>query len=360
MNKKIIVISMIMVLIITAVSFSDEIITYTVEGLKALTLQDDLDIEAAEIDLDLMQYDYEDILDEAETKSYITGGDRDVRIANHKTINVDPFVQEYKMELAALQLEVDKIDKETDIEFMTMEYLLLEKEIELNKSILDSKKASMEYVQSRYDNGLVTALDLSSAESSYQDQVITVNQLETDLESLKLDISYEIGMVNGEDFAIEGDLEISYELKFDIENYVNKEMLENLKVLEKKYELEAAEMTFTVYEDEYLETTNEYKSALYDVKIAELNLEDAEKSLEIGIKTSYNDVLAKYSTYDLNLKKLALEEKEYSNAELKFNLGLLSQEELSDAKIDLLNAEYTVTESIYNYNKAKVEFENYQ
>ena len=66
-------------------------------------------------------------------------------------------------------------------------------------------------------------------------------------------------------------------------------------IYEKTVLLEAKTIEFDLYASKYLETNKEYKTALYNKQIAEINLSDAKQSFDVALRTANNKYLNAYA-----------------------------------------------------------------
>lgn len=356
--KKILTVMLILIIAVGTLSYSDEVLTYTLDELFNISFEDNTDIKLAELDIEVLEYELIDINEDAEINDYL-GGDRVDLVKRRIMVLVDTLEGEYKLELAKMQLEKDLEFENNEIVLLGQEYLLKQNELALNEAILENYKQVLEYTQQRFNNGLITELDLSSAETSVDNQIIKVNGLETDLEKLMIDINFELDQPLDTAVTINDSIDIMPMTEYEIDKYVEYYLEEDLTVYEKTNDLEAKKRTFEIYAESYDEFTGEYKEALYNYEVAQLNLENAKRNYEVNIRSLYNSVLTAYDSYEINQKLVELSEKKYSDAELKFSLGLISEEELLNTNIDLLNAKYDMLKSIYDYNNAVVEFNTY-
>lgn len=266
---------------------------------------------------------------------------------------------------AAADLEYAKRVKEENIKKLELEVykattnmLLVRKELEAEKgklAILD-EKYKMAEVSLR--EGKLTENDLHDAKYALDLKSIDVNKVTNKLEAANLELKRVMGLEMNEDMIeIKDVLSLDSRAKIDIEKVVENALNNDVEIYIKSEELKASEKTMELTKEGYEQGTATYDGNMLNLENAKVDLEDAKVNLEVSIRNKYNDLLTAKDKVDLAYKWESINKNKLDNAEFKFEKGLVSKEEVLNAKEKYLDAQYQTYLAIYNYNIVKAEFD---
>ena len=314
-------------------------------------------IDSAELTLESKELALETLEEDAEINNY-PGGDRVAYIKRMTGVQADPLVAAAEVKVAELALAKEPVTIEADIYKNGMNYLLLKDEITLNDKIFDFKVSYMEYAKKKLESGVATSTDYTNKVIEAQSQELKQLELNASLESISIEINHLLGHEWDAELKIGESIVLSSFKAFNVD-YEYGDRVENYPaVITKTANFEAKSIIFDLNDEEYLEADKEYKIALANKKIAEIELSDAKKSFEVSLRSAHTKYLNAYDSYLLIVKQNELAAKVYEEAVLKFELGLISQEDMLKADEIKLNSDFSVTKAIYTYNVAKIDFIN--
>lgn len=344
-------------LIMSVTVFADEIASiFDFNTLGEKAVENSLSLTASQLTLDNKLLDQEETEKDAFNADQM-GGDRVTFINNRIIVESDTLIAAMEVKLAEMALEKESVDLKNTLYKKGMAYQLLEDEIALNEKLLANEGVYQENIEKKVINGVATSTDLTNQAIVYQNQEIKLIELKASLEALSIEINHLLGQDLDEEIVIEDQIKKMLFTEFDV-NELYENRYENYPdIYRKTVELESKTIIFDLYASKYLETNKEYKTALYDMQLAEIALSDAKKDFEVSLKSTYNTYLNAYDAYELAVKQLELQDKLYADTKLRYDLGLVNDEELLKAEASQLNAEYALTEAIYNFNVSRIDLD---
>ena len=189
-------------------------------------------------------------------------------------------------------------------------------------------------------------------------KIIDVNKVTNKLEAANLELKRVMGLEMNEDMIeIKDVLSLDSRAKIDIEKVVENALNNDVELYIKSEELKASEKTMELTKEGYEQGTATYDGNMLNLENAKVDLEDAKVNLEVSIRNKYNDLLTAKDKVDLAYKWESINKNKLDNAEFKFEKGLVSKEEVLNAKEKYLDAQYQTYLAIYNYNIVKAEFD---
>lgn len=90
----------------------------------------------------------------------------------------------------------------------------------------------------------------------------------------------------------------------------------------------------------------------------QLQREETERQLKIGIRQSLNQMETAVKTYDASLSALESAQKAYDIAEKSYAVGRNTLTDLNDAQLALTQAQLSVSQAVYNFVSAKASLES--
>ena len=350
-------------LIVTILFITTITTAFAVEGLKfsiaeSKTLATTNSKQAAIDDLTIKTK--ESALKDAEKDAKMkTGVNTKIDLLNSK------IAKEVSTVKAAADLEYAKRIKEENIKKLELEVykatsnvLLIKKELEAEKGKQDILDEKYKMAEVRLREGKLTENDLYDAKYAVDLKAIDVNKLTKKLEAANLELNRVLGLeMNAEPIEIKDNLSLASRANVDNEKVVENAINNDVELFIKSEELKASEKTMEFTKEGYEQGTVTYDENMLNLENAKVDFEDAKVNLEVSIRNKYNDVLTALDKVDLAYKWQTINKDKLDNTEFKFEKGLVSKEEVLDAKEKYLDAQYQTYLAIYNYNTVKAEFD---
>lgn len=350
-------------LILTIAFISTITTVFAVEGLK-FSIEESKTVATAN--------SKQSVIDDLNIKvmeSALRDAEKDAKRSTSVSAKIDVLnnniAREVKPAKASADLEYAKMTKEENIKKLELEVykatsdmLLLKKELEMEKSKQSILEEKYKIVEARLKEGKLTENDLFDAKYALDLKAIDINKVAKKIESANLELRRVLGLdMNEELIEIKDNLVLASMKNIDIEKVVENALNKDAEVYIKAEELKASEKTMEFTKEDYEQGTSIYDENMLNLENAKVNLENAKVNLEVSIRNKYNDILTAKDKVQLAQKWEAINKEKLSNAEFKFEKGLISKEEVLKAKENYLDAQYQTYLAIYNYNIVKTEFD---
>ncbi len=229
--------------------------------------------------------------------------------------------------------------------------VLLNKLINAAQNSYNLAVINMNTVKAQYELGLISSLD-------YENALVSVDAAQNALESTKMNFvialdSFRVlvGLDDEECEIILKD-EIEYEefdsnLSLDTENALSSRydlfaLWESTKLSERYWDLSSvltdSSATYNTAYADYLSSKNTYENAL--------------KMTKISIKSAYNDIITARANLDVSKRQYEIKLKRYEAAKIQYELGIISNIELTGAINDLYDSQVSYAQAKLNYKMA--------
>jgi hypothetical protein len=299
---------------------------------------------------------------------------RNQKYDNEIQKKVDPFKAKADLEYIKREKDINEENLKREVYETALDILIQEKEVELETEKLKILEEKLKMIKTRYDEGKITDNDLYNAEFAVSSKTIDLNKAQKNLEILKLELKRLLN-VELDDSPIKVEDQLVFEPMMDIDMDVDMVVLKNVdgvlnidtiieKSIEKSLEyykankdLEAQEMVMEITKDIYEENHPTYKDNVLALEIAQLNLENIKTSIQVQVRNKYNDLKTAEENVNLAIQWEEIQKKKLEAEELKFEKGMISREQLLNAKEAYIEANYDKFAAIYNHNIIKSEFE---
>jgi hypothetical protein len=224
--------------------------------------------------------------------------------------------------------------------------------IALSKLSLENEKKKLDVLEKQYELGLKTLDDLDKSKQSYEKSQKDLIKAQENLEEEYVALNRQMGVPLDTKYNIVYDNSYEKMKKVDISSYTTTALLENLNIQLSKMSLESAQNNL----DFYMTSNEKIETLRLRVSQASRSLADAKNSLQDKIRKTYTKVEQQETTYANAVKDLETAKNNYDIAQVKFNVGVISQMELEEYKLAIAKAEVAVESAIRSYNEFKMQF----
>jgi outer membrane protein TolC len=356
MKKHISIIVTILLAASISTVFAVEGLRFDVEDSKQLavdnskqTVIDDLDIKAKETALKEAEKD---------AKMSTSGNSRTEILDNKikKQVTVPKAAADIEYAKKVKELNIDKL--KLDVYKASLNMVLIRKELEAETAKQEILKEKYNMAEVKFKEGKVTENDLFDAKYALDAKTIDVNKINKKLETANLELKRLVGLSMDDTMVeIKDDLALVSTADIDIDKVVEEALNNDVDVFIKNEEYKASEKTMELTEEEFEEGQPTYADNKLNLESAKYTLEDTKANLEVTIRNKYNDMLTAKDKVELAQKWEAINKTKLDNAQLKYEKGYISKEELLNSKEQYIDAQYQTYLAIYNYNTIKTEFD---
>ena len=99
----------------------------------------------------------------------------------------------------------------------------------------------------------------------------------------------------------------------------------------------------------FTEKSAVYNTAYSDMISKENQYNSAKDGIELAIRSSYNSILSNKSTLNIAERTCDMAKREYEASKLRYELGMITNLELTDKIYDLYEAEVSLSQAKVNY-----------
>lgn len=351
----------------TVTTAAKEKIKVSLENIRAIMVENSLDMKKYENNLKKAKENYEynrdqygtiselknkidDTQDEIDnfTKVYdsITGKQTNADEYTGLTKNLSEYESELKNSISLkYSYKKAKQDYANNVETAIntaqkdyLDYLVTLSQKELKEDTAKSKGRDTEINKIKYDSGFMAKKDYLSSTFTNTDANNALIDY-TNKEALaKIKLCNELG-VSPDDIIIESDItedfqkigQINYEndLKVMLSNNIDiQEKTDSINQLEDENDLE----DYNQNEDD---DASEHNDTIYDYNLdnAKIDLTQTKKTSETDFRNQYNTLMNSYNSIKNSYDKIIEEQTEYKNKQVKYDYGFLAKNDLDDAKL---------------------------
>jgi len=275
------------------------------------------------------------------------------------------YIQEgYYIDMYETQLKLADYNKEKtkagiiyNITTAYFNYKILEELTEIAREQNEEALANMETVKRMSELGMVSDVEMQNAQlafdSAYNYLQSSLRIAENAKETFKVLL----------DFEEDCDLTLTSEIKLpeftaDLEKDIESAMTTRCDVITLEENLRLSEIHFKLTEKYATKNTAAYYSDLSTYMSNKQNAENSIKLIKVAIKQTYNDVLTAKDNLVTSQRKVDIQKTLYEAAKVKFNMGMITNIELTEALTDYAMAEEEYERVKLNYLLA-VEKYNY-
>lgn len=272
---------------------------------------------------------------------------------------VDAARLETNLEVALRNKARNLDDLKIDVYKASMDVILLEKELQKEKEKLKMQEEKHDMAKKRYDAGIITRSDVDSSEYSLDNYKNNIAKIENRLKMARLQFKRLLNLpLDDTAFRISDELKYEEWKKIDLDGFIEEALKNSITVYQNSKNVKMKEENLKKAIEASGRGTARYYDAKKDLEFAIAEYEDSVRKLELDIRNRYNDLLNLRDSVELAEKYAEISEKSLKTMEKKFDMGMVSKEQLLEARSRYIDAEYQKLAAIRNYNAARVELEH--
>lgn len=287
--------------------------------------------------------------------------DADVRVSTGLTtayIKKGYYTKLYESSIRLGKIEKTKI--ESKIAYTVTEkyynYKKSEKFVDIAERACKLADENKNAVAKRLQLGMVSALEVRNADTVASQSMFTKESYLRNLEIAKEDLKIAL-QLDGIDcsFILTDDIAYS-EYEFDVEKDIEEAMKNRYDVNSLKESAELSKLYREITRKYTEENTAAYYTSDGDYMQNEYNYENNKKKIVLSIKNSYNAILSAKDNISVAEQYLSIKNQEYEAAQLKFEMGMMTNTELttilneiSEYEVELENAKLSYKLAVEKY-----------
>lgn len=272
-------------------------------------------------------------------------------------LNADYAVDaaEHQLALAEKSKEQIKSNISYDVTQKYYNYKLINHLIEIADNSLALAKENLAVVNANYELGRISQLENDNASLSVQSCEVTKNAYMRNAEIAKENLKIALNLTGDVIFNLTDDI--------DYEEYVSVPETDAEAALQTRYDISALETQAYLAEKNFenvkrysSEKTAAYQTAYSSFVQADYTYTNTSKQMKIGIINYYNSILSAKESLDIAEMTYDIQSRNYEAGKVKFEMGTISNIDLTDllnkqssARVDVENAKLNYKLAVEKY-----------
>lgn len=253
--------------------------------------------------------------------------------------------------------EIKENEIKYNVEKAYFDLLQSEKDMEIAKEGLELANKQYEQSKKMYELGTISNQQLLSVELAVSQAQSGLDMALMGYELQKMSFNNTLGLSLGQNVKLTDKIEYKTyeEIKLEEAIKVANENSAMLKVSKESYEL--SELTFKAVRAKH-STPNQYKYREQEIAVeqAAKNLDTAKNGVEMSVRSAYYSLITAEKQIKTYEKAVENAEKAYELTELSYNLGQNTSNDVTKARIELMDAKKNLSKQIHAYNLALLDF----
>lgn len=235
-------------------------------------------------------------------------------------------------------------------------YGLMQKLVNAAQNSYNLALRNKELVDAQYNMGIVSQLDYENASITVESCLNALNSYKLKLDILQSNLKILLNK-DSENCIIEVTDEIG------CEDFTGDPKVDAESAVESRYDLTALKEKRALSEQYFelskslTEASAVYNQAYADFVEADYNYTNSCKLISLSIQSSYNDVVTSKANLETGRKTYEMKLKEYNSSVLKYELGMISNIEITDAINNLYNAQVEYANAKLSYRMAVEKYQ---
>lgn len=347
----------------------EQAVEYALKHSRDVKIQD-LEIKKAELKYDQDRNsirslkssigEYDELSDaEKEQLRLIMGADYGVPLIEQELLELGVLDRQAKLsrQISTWNKEIKENEIKYNVEKAYFDLLQSEKDMEIAKEGLEL--ASKQYEQSKkmYELGTISHQQLLSVELAVSQAQSGFDMATTGYELQKMSFNNTLGLSLVQKIKLTDKIEYKKhdEIKLDEAIETANENSAMLKAAKEGYEL--SELTFKAVKANY-STPNQYKYREQEIAVeqAAKSLDTVKNGVEMSVRSAYHSLITAEKQIKTYEKAVENAQKAYELTELSYNLGQNTSNDVTKARIDLMDAKKNLSKQVHAYNLALLDF----
>ena len=242
-----------------------------------------------------------------------------------------------------------------------LDMALLENNIKL-------QELNVRNIELKLSLGMESDYNLKTAQSNLEQSQLNLSTLSTAMHSQNLSLNNYLGLSPETKVHINFVTEMN-PLAIDLQAHINDKLKTDPTIITRQRAVDNARFSREQYNEFSRHTVNPLTGEIIstdtsdvrlnnDIATAQRAFDDAKRNIENAIRQSYNQLIQlqqRASTLELDLAKA---KETYNTVVVNYMAGMITNYEVEQAKLGILNAEIAIMKNIDSYNLAMIIFEN--
>ncbi len=345
--------------IVNNMEFKGKAIELTLDKAIEVGLEDNATVEKSKLDIEQADVDVDKLKNQIKKYKKNAGSyTREGSIKNIELVKIPDLQEDFIIENAKRNHEVTMVNLRSDIEKSYFQLLQAKELVEINKENLEITKDLYEKTKQKFDLGLITKQEVLQSEYNVKEGENKYRASQDTVKKATMALNIKLGYDVMTNVQLNDQLGYKEYKEIDIADAISNALLNRNEIKAAEYALELAKLKFQVADKKYSPNAFDYRSADVNVKKSEKDLNDANKMIEMEVRSNYLDVLQKQEDIRAGEKSVELAKEALRLTKSSYDVGMSILTDVQQAQNRLLSAKLGLSQTILDYNLAVLKLED--
>lgn len=250
------------------------------------------------------------------------------------------YVELYEVQKALAEKELEKVKAQIDYDVTEKyyNYKLTERLIEVCRTSYELANTNLDSVNKMFELGLAAQIDVDSARAVCEQARAAVESYERALDLAGEDLKIILNIDGNASFILTDNIDYS-EFESDVEGDIEEAMKSRYDIQSLNESSRLAELNYSILKTALTDRTAETLSAKSSYVQAVYTADNSSKLIKLGIRSAYNNIISSQSDMDIAKLNTEINTQKYNAAQLKYEMGMMTNSELTTILNDLRTSE---------------------
>ncbi|KPU43671.1 outer membrane efflux protein [Oxobacter pfennigii] len=248
-------------------------------------------------------------------------------------------------------------DIKYSVESSYFNLLNAQEKLEIQNSTLVSAKENLDTTSKKYELGLVSQIEVTSAKTTYMQEQMDQRSAQRAVEYAVMDFNKTLGLPLETKVKLTDTLNIEPLPEVDINEKVSLALQNRMEIVSASEQYEVDKLNLEITYGWYPENTYKYQEAKQTMESSEYKLSSSKQSVELSVRKAYMDMQDAYDRLTILDQSIDEMEKLYDATILKYENGLDTSSSVTDMLNKVKEVKLQKAQALLGYNLAKKQFE---
>jgi len=352
----------------------------TEENMIQLYINGSTDIKVLDIDMELLQLEYDEISGDIESKrlKIITKKDKKESFKKKEGDSYEEAEEEYeqalinyasdKKKLENLKIDIDNLEKlkqdqmnKLKFEFKQQlwQYYTLQQQLELLKQSAELSLNQYDIAKLKLEMNTAIELEVKIAENNYKNLEIQVEMLSNNLKALESQIKIKLSIPLDQELNFKIEITpIKEGVNVSLDYVIQKFNENNIDIVKQDKDFEMEKFYFDTVAEAYDTKDKEYKDLELNYKKVELNKYNTDKNQSLALVNDYYTYTKAVDTLAVEQSNLSISQDNFNKNQKLFEVGQISELQYKGALNQYNSDKLKCDKAVIDYNIALMKLSN--
>lgn len=342
--------------IVDSMEFQGEAKVLTLDNAKEAVLKDNPLIKQSELDIEQAKIDSDKLKSQVKTaKNYYKD---DGSVIYRQMVVLPGVTADFLTANAQRAYDATVIGLKADTEKIYYQLLQAEQMVSINLDNMQVSKDLYEKTNKKFELGLVAKQEVLNSELNYINAQNEYRASGNALKNAKMAFNTKLGYDVMTEVKLQDELKYNEYKPVGIAQAVSSALSNRMEIKAVEFTYESEKINTEYYEKMYTDINFNYREHKVKLDKAAKDLTDANKNIEMEVRSYYLDVLQKQEEITAGEKSVALAQEALKITQATFDAGMALATDVQKAQVTLQQAKLGLSKAILDYNLAVQKFED--